>query len=184
MHVACPTPHVVEQEAGSPVNLASQSNDAEEVKLLLAHPDIQVNLKNRRGQTPLHLASQINLKLLLAHPDIQVNAQTRPMVALCFTWLPRAMILPVPNYSWPILTSRPMPKPGTVTLRFTCNWLPKSTSLKVSNYSWPTLIFTSISKIVTVKLHFTWLPRAFILYKWSYSWPTLTFWLISQMVIW
>ena len=48
------------------------------MRLLLAHEDIQVNIKDDQGQTALHIAARGDwtvkeMRLLLAHEDIQVN---------------------------------------------------------------------------------------------------------------
>ena len=72
---------------GADVNSASGSGTAlhlgvkqksEIVKLLLDHPDIEVNKKNDDGNTALHIMAAfirntVKMKLLLDHPDIEVN---------------------------------------------------------------------------------------------------------------
>ncbi len=49
------------------------------VKLLLTHAKINVNIKDKKGDTPLHTAIDDSnlktIKLLLAHPDVNVNLQ-------------------------------------------------------------------------------------------------------------
>ncbi len=51
------------------------------VKAFLAYPEIDINLQNRRGQTPLHLAAMCNnlkmVTLLLQIANIKVNAQDK-----------------------------------------------------------------------------------------------------------
>ena len=51
------------------------------VKLLLAHPDIDVNIQDTKGSTPLHRACQSNYieiaKLLLSRPEIDINSQDK-----------------------------------------------------------------------------------------------------------
>ena len=56
------------------LSVACEYGELEIVKLLLEQPNIDVNTKNDKGWTPLHIAYRIDiLKLLLEHPDIDVN---------------------------------------------------------------------------------------------------------------
>ena len=72
------------QYGNTPLYVGCYYGDTEIVKLLLAHPDIDVNLQNRTRWTALHylcfnLPIRDNyieiLKLLLARPEIDVNIQ-------------------------------------------------------------------------------------------------------------
>lgn len=67
----------------TPCNTDRFNNYMTMVKLLLAHPDIDVNVQDADGNTPLHRIQQNSsrtkarniLKLLLDHPNINVNIQ-------------------------------------------------------------------------------------------------------------
>ena len=60
---------------------ACDTKNIEVIELLLSHPDIDVNVKNSDGDTPLHrviLRDSIEiLQLLLAQPNINVNAENK-----------------------------------------------------------------------------------------------------------
>lgn len=63
--------------------LAIRAGHSTCVSLLLRHPDIEVNLADRRGYTPLitaafyfHHSTEAILQLLLSHPKVQVNTLT------------------------------------------------------------------------------------------------------------
>lgn len=62
----------------SALHLASGNGNAEFVRILLAHPDINVNIKNDWEITPLHFAIKAaripSLQLLLNDPRVDVNA--------------------------------------------------------------------------------------------------------------
>ena len=72
--------------------MACQKGHAEAVKLLLAHPGIDINIASSKGTTPLVMACQKGhveaVKLLLAHPGIDINkAKTNgeaPLFMACF----------------------------------------------------------------------------------------------------
>ena len=58
----------------TPLHIAIAKKYIHIVKLLLEHPDIQVNLKNNNDFPPLMLDDRFDIiKLLLEHSDIQVN---------------------------------------------------------------------------------------------------------------
>ncbi|SMX24495.1 ankyrin repeat domain-containing protein [Boseongicola aestuarii] len=61
------------------LHIASRNGNAEIVHLLLSHPTIDVNVKNRWKSTPLMIAAGSGnldiVDLLLKHPRIQVDAQ-------------------------------------------------------------------------------------------------------------
>ena len=65
-------------EAQTSLHLAANRGLEEMVKLLLSHPDIDVNSQGRSGRTPLHAATNNGcmeiIVLLLAHPGIDVNS--------------------------------------------------------------------------------------------------------------
>lgn len=65
-------------DASTPLSIAVNNDDVARVQLLLAHPYINVNASNNKGNTPLIAAvlsgSTTITRLLMAHPDIDVNA--------------------------------------------------------------------------------------------------------------
>ncbi|CAN9349704.1 unnamed protein product [Alternaria sp. RS040] len=65
-------------EAQTSLHLAANRGLEEMVKLLLSHPDIDVNSQGPSGRTPLHAATNNGcmeiIVLLLAHPGIDVNS--------------------------------------------------------------------------------------------------------------
>ena len=73
----------LDEDSMGMLHKACVSGNLEIVKLLLEHPNIDVNLKNFSGNTPLHITIEYSysdadtdiLKLLLAHPDIDINAK-------------------------------------------------------------------------------------------------------------
>ncbi|OWY51284.1 hypothetical protein AALT_g4570 [Alternaria alternata] len=70
----------------TPLHLAAAQGMEEMVKILLAHPGIDVNSRDKSGETPLQAAAyngymQI-LVLLLAHPDTDVNSRDDKGIAV------------------------------------------------------------------------------------------------------
>ncbi|CAN9362528.1 unnamed protein product [Alternaria alternata] len=63
----------------TPLHLATDRGLKEIVKLLLSHPDIDVNPRDENGETPLHTAARKDrieiLVPLLRHPSIDVNSR-------------------------------------------------------------------------------------------------------------
>lgn len=63
----------------TPLHLATDRGRKEIVKLLLSHPNIDVNSRDENGETPLHTAARKTrmeiLLPLLRHPDINVNSR-------------------------------------------------------------------------------------------------------------
>jgi len=66
-----------EQYQWTPLHAASNHGHVEVVKLLLAHPNIDVNLKSAGGQTPLSFAGRNGhasvVKLLLKDPRVNIT---------------------------------------------------------------------------------------------------------------
>ena len=80
-----------EEFKNSALHYASKRGNIGIAKLLLGHPQIDVNLSAKQGYTPLFLACQENhpdmVSLLLSHPAIDVNKQgplgTAPLAIAC-----------------------------------------------------------------------------------------------------
>jgi len=78
----------------TPLHLACFYSNIDIIKLLLSYPDINVNIQDNNGNTPLHLPCSDELvninvvELLLAHPDIDVNIQDKyentPLYKACY----------------------------------------------------------------------------------------------------
>ena len=61
----------------TPLHLAILSNDIETIKLFLSNKKVNVNAKNSRGLTPVHLAANSNLeifKLICEREDANYDA--------------------------------------------------------------------------------------------------------------
>ena len=65
----------------SPLFLSCNKGFFESVKMLLEHPDIDINLTPRCESTPLYIACENDyiecVKLLLAHPNIDLHKANR-----------------------------------------------------------------------------------------------------------
>merc|ERR1711988_140911 len=79
-----------DEKRHTPLHIACKKRHINIVKALLSHPKIDVNVQDQDGETPLHLASDLQppyypilhkeghidiVKALLAHPEIDVNIQ-------------------------------------------------------------------------------------------------------------
>ena len=82
------------------MNSASAEGNLEVVRILLGHPDIDVNSKDKYEMSGLMWAARIGYAsvadLLLEHPNIDVNAQGTWLNSVC---LSNANILWKPNLS-------------------------------------------------------------------------------------
>jgi ankyrin repeat protein len=64
----------------TPLHIACLNHQLANVKLLLSHPDININIKNKDGQTPLDKVCEHEsekslkiIKLLLQRPELNIN---------------------------------------------------------------------------------------------------------------
>jgi len=66
-----------QNDAGeTPLHYAAMNNDLNLMKLLLSHPNINVNIKNKSCQTPIFFVrSKEALQLLLKHPFVDINTK-------------------------------------------------------------------------------------------------------------
>jgi ankyrin repeat protein len=74
-------PNIKRGNDNSPILFYATEYNINALKLLLAHPQVDINAKNNNGLTALHCAARDNninaLKLLLAYPQIDINAQDK-----------------------------------------------------------------------------------------------------------
>ena len=59
----------------TPLHLACERNNEDAVKVLLHRSDLQINIRDSHGKTPLHyVPNDTIVELLLNHPNVDVNA--------------------------------------------------------------------------------------------------------------